>query len=133
MQGDQSAGRPAGRLRALIVEDEPVIGLDLADMVVESGGEVVAIVATAQAAMLEAERYRPDVVMMDVTLAQGSDGIDAAGEIRRRFCTPIVFVTGSSDPRTRARLDAFGGADVVVKPVVPEMLQRAIRRATKPK
>jgi two-component system, response regulator PdtaR len=65
-------------MRVLIVEDEALIAMYLEMLVAELGHEVCACTASAAAAIEAAEAYRPDVVLMDVQLANGSCGIEAA-------------------------------------------------------
>ena len=70
-------------MRVLIVEDEALIGMHLAMLVAELGHDVCAIVASAGAAITQAAAHNPDVVLMDIRLAEGSSGIDAARELMR--------------------------------------------------
>ena len=65
-------------MRVLIVEDDAIIAMHLAMLVAELGHEVCATAASAAAAIALAALHNPDVVLMDIRLAQGSSGIDAA-------------------------------------------------------
>ena len=103
--------------RVLIVEDDMLIALDLQQTVEELGAKVVGCAAHTVEAVGLAVKHRPDVVLMDIRLSGGSDGVDAAERIRRLQQVPIIFITGNTDPGTRSRVDAFGGAAMLYKPV----------------
>lgn len=60
--------------RVLVVEDEFFVALDLESILLEAGKEVVGIAAEADEAVVLARRERPDLVLMDIRLAGGSDG-----------------------------------------------------------
>src|SRR3546814_15982764 len=75
----RSTGQAPGSRRILIVEDEFMLALAIEEMVQEIGYTVCDAVATAPAAVAAAERHRPDVVLMDIRLAQGTDGVEEIG------------------------------------------------------
>lgn len=74
-----------------------------------------------------AEELRPDLIVMDVRLSGGRDGIDAAVEIRAATGIRSVFATAYGDPATRARADLASPAGWVSKPYTIEALAAAIR------
>lgn len=79
--------------RVLIIEDEPVIALDIASHIEQVGHTVIGIAATAEEAVALAAREQPGLVLADIQLGDGSSGIDAANEILTALHVPIVFVT----------------------------------------
>lgn len=83
----------AMRSRVLIIEDEPIISMHLEQIVEEMGHEVVATAMTRSEAVAEAERVRPDLVLADIQLADGSSGLDAAKDILAVLDVPIIFIT----------------------------------------
>jgi CheY-like chemotaxis protein len=119
-------GRP---LAVLIVEDEALVGAVLSDAVEEFGGRVVGVVAAPTEAFGLVVERRPDVVIMDVRLKDGHDGLHAADAMRLLHRTPIVFCTGYGNPETLRRIEKFGGAECLLKPVQPMQLCDAILRA----
>ena len=122
--------RPGGaRLRAVVVEDEALIAFELLVTIERLGGEVPATVATEADALDAVAKERPDVVLMDIRLAEG-DGISAARRIRARFGTPVVFVTASGDLEMRQRLREFPRAPVLLKPFSTRALLTSVQRAT---
>jgi len=79
--------------RILVIEDEPIIAMDIESIVMEMGHESVGIADTHDAAMKLATDERPDLILSDIQLADGSSGIDAAHDILAQFDVPIIFIT----------------------------------------
>jgi two-component system, response regulator PdtaR len=118
------------RRRALIVEDEIMIALDLEDAMADLGFEVCALVPSDRRARLVAMRDQPDVVLVDVCLEGGREGIETARWLREVCGASIVFVTGCNDGDTVKRIEErVPGAPVVAKPVYREQLASAIASA----
>jgi two-component system, response regulator PdtaR len=116
-------------MRVLIVEDDAIIAMHLASLVVGLGHEVCATAMSASGAISLATAHNPDVVLMDIRLAQGSSGIDAAREIHARLGLRCIFLSGNLDEATRSTLLPFQPIDFVGKPVLPVVLQRALKKA----
>ncbi|MBK0398777.1 response regulator [Limibaculum sp. M0105] len=81
------------RSRVLIIEDEPIIALDIESIVTGMGHEVVGIADTRAGAVALADDTKPDLVLADIQLADGSSGIDAVEDILARMKVPVIFVT----------------------------------------
>jgi DNA-directed RNA polymerase specialized sigma24 family protein/CheY-like chemotaxis protein len=79
--------------RVLIIEDEPIIALDLTRLVRELGHDVVGAAATRAEAVTLAKAERPGLVLADIRLADGSNGIDAANDILSEMDVPVIFIT----------------------------------------
>ena len=77
----------------LIIEDEPVIAVDLEFMVVNLGHRVIGIARTHSEAVSLAQQKRPGLVLADIKLADGSSGLDAVNEILTQFDVPVIFIT----------------------------------------
>ena len=116
-------------MRVLIVEDDAIIAMHLAMLVVEFGHEVCATARSAAGAISLATAHRPDVVLMDIRLAQGSSGVDAAREIHAQQGLRCIFLSANLDEPTRTALLPYQPIDFVGKPVLPAVLQRALRKA----
>lgn len=113
----------------LIVEDEFLIADHLAMMVGDMGLAVCGIADTAEEAVAMAVEHRPDAILMDVRLKGKKDGIDAAQRIHRDVGCPIIFVTGSREPSTVARIKEDHPAAILFKPIKFEQLETAVLRA----
>ena len=124
----RSSGEP---LRVLIVEDEAMVQHLLEDMVVTHGGDVVAVTPWGTTAIMLAGQHRPDVVLMDIAIYGDLDGIETARTIMLRFHTPIVFISGKTDPDLGLRIAALNGPELLDKPATANRLILAILRACK--
>jgi DNA-directed RNA polymerase specialized sigma24 family protein len=90
------AGQEIGQLVStdvLIIEDEPLIAMDLESLVENLGHHVVGVARTRGEAVASAQSKHPGLVLADIQLADGSSGIDAVNEILRSFNVPVIFIT----------------------------------------
>jgi len=115
-------------LRILLVDDHEVVRSGVAALLKATDDIVVAGEAgTVQGAVEEADRVRPDVVVMDVRLADGS-GIEATREIRaRRPQTQVLMLTSFADDEALFASIMAGASGYVLKQVRSGELLRAIR------
>ncbi len=113
----------------LIVDDEFVITQVLTIYVEDMGRVVCGTAATADAAIALALEHRPAIVLMDVRLHGPKDGVDAAIAIHKTVGSKIIFITGSSEPSTIARISQGHPSAVLVKPVTELQLREAIESA----
>ncbi|MBD8689495.1 response regulator [Rhizobium skierniewicense] len=90
-------------LRIMIVEDEMLLALDLEDMLLDAGYDVVGQASHMQQAIALADQHggNVDVAIMDVNLARGTNGVETAAALRERWNIPSLFVSGNLDERTR--------------------------------
>lgn len=77
----------------LIIEDEPIISMDLEQIVRDLGHDVMATVVTRDEAVNAIATRKPGLVLADIQLADGSSGIDAVKDIFARFSVPVIFIT----------------------------------------
>ena len=89
--------------RILVVEDEGIVATDIEKCLEDAGFEVTAIAASADDAMREASRVRPDLVLMDVRIQGPLDGIEAGRQLHQRFGLPIIYLTAHGDRDTIER------------------------------
>lgn len=112
-------------MRVLIAEDEALIRMDLREMLVEEGHEVVGEARDGAEAITKARELRPDIVFMDVKMP-GTDGLEAARVIDEERLAPVVMVTAFSQQGYVEDATAAGAMAYVVKPftradIVPAM------------
>ncbi|AUW59935.1 response regulator [Sphingobium sp. SCG-1] len=81
------------RAKVLIIEDEPIIAMDIETIVRDLGHDVTAIAVTRDEAVREAMAERPGLVLADIQLADDSSGIDAVKDILAEFSVPVIFIT----------------------------------------
>lgn len=79
--------------RVLIIEDEPIIAMDLETLVESLGHTVVGNARTRDEAVSMARAERPGLVLADIRLADGSSGLDAVNDILTSFEVPVIFIT----------------------------------------
>jgi DNA-directed RNA polymerase specialized sigma24 family protein/CheY-like chemotaxis protein len=77
----------------LIIEDEPLVAMDLEAIMQETGHKVLGIAATHGEAVELTRQKRPGLVLADIQLADGSSGLDAVNEMLESFEAPVVFIT----------------------------------------
>lgn len=116
--------------RILIVEDEAMIAMDMAKFIGDAGYEVTGIVVSGEAAVDQADRDNPDLVLMDIMLAGEIDGREAAMKIRKSHGTPVIFVTaiGNKKQEKVAQRNARTGFGYLVKPFRKTELLSEIKR-----
>ncbi len=115
------------RARVLVIEDEPVIAMDLEAIVRDLGHSVTDIADTRDTAVASALADRPDLVLADIQLADGSSGIDAVTEILAAFSVPVIFITAFPERLlTGSRPEP---TFLIAKPFRTETVEAAISQA----
>jgi CheY-like chemotaxis protein len=113
--------------RALIVDDEYLFALSLAADMQALGFASCDLAANGQDAFLQAMENTPDIVLMDVNLEGGREGIEAARWLREVCEIPIVFITAHTDPHTIERIhQQVPDAPVIAKTVYRDSLARTV-------
>lgn len=113
--------------KVLIIEDEPIIALDLENLVTELGHKVVAIAATKDDAVAKAKSERPGLVLADINLGEGGSGIDAVSEILASFDIPVIFITAY--PEKLLTGERPEPTYLIAKPFLPETVQATVGQA----
>ena len=81
------------RAEVLIIEDEPIIAMDIETIVRDLGHNVTGVAVTRDEAVSQAMARRPGLVLADIQLADDSSGIDAVKDILQEFQVPVIFIT----------------------------------------
>ncbi|HEU0097849.1 MAG TPA: response regulator [Allosphingosinicella sp.] len=81
------------RAEVLIIEDEPIIAMDIETIVRDLGHSVTGVAVTRDEAVAQAMARRPGLVLADIQLADDSSGIDAVKDILAEFQVPVIFIT----------------------------------------
>ena len=116
------------RGRIMVIEDEAMIAMDLHDIVTAMGHEVTGAAATFQQAVTLAASQKPDLILSDIQLADGSSGIDAVEAILEAAGKiPVIFITAFPERLLtgQRREPAF----VIAKPYGEEQIQSAVGQA----
>ena len=113
----------------VIVEDEPIVAMDIKRCLKELGYQVAAIAANSEDAVQQIVEHRPDLVLMDIRLKGDIDGIETAWRVRQRFNVPIVYLTAHSDPETLERAKFTEPYGYILKPYEDRDLHTTIEMA----
>jgi CheY-like chemotaxis protein/DNA-directed RNA polymerase specialized sigma24 family protein len=111
----------------LIIEDEPIIALDIETIVRELGHEVVGVARTRREAVAIVADREPGLVLADIQLADGSSGLDAVNDILLRIETPVIFITAF--PERLLTGEKPEPAFLITKPFQAESVKAAISQA----
>lgn len=111
----------------LIIEDEPLIAMDIEAMVEDLGHRVTGIARTHKEAVDLCRRDSPGIVLADIQLADGSSGLEAVNEILKSMNVPVVFITAF--PERLLTGERPEPAYLVTKPFQPQTVAALISQA----
>jgi DNA-binding LytR/AlgR family response regulator len=114
------------KIKLVIVEDEIIIAKTIVLALETLGYDSVGIAGKYKDAIEMIAQKKPDLVLLDINLGTKKDGIDLAFEIKKRFNTPIIFITANSDPATISRAKEINPLAFLVKPFTQNDLFSAI-------
>ena len=119
--------RDAAATEVLIIEDEPIIAMDIEELVLSCGHRVVGVAATEAEAVEIAERCRPGLILADINLGAGGDGSSAVQRIMQRHYAPVIFVTAY--PERLLTGEGLEPTFIITKPFEPLTLAIATFQA----
>ena len=111
----------------MIIEDEPLIAMDIEQMVESLGHAVTGIARTHKEAIELFDKQRPGMVLADIQLADGSSGIDAVNDILNKVSVPVIFITAF--PERLLTGERPEPTFLVTKPFNPDMVKALISQA----
>ena len=126
--GTTTSAAPAAGLKVLVVEDEALIRMDLAEMLTEEGYVVAGEAGDGEQALELARRLHPDLVIMDIKMPK-VDGITAAAAIVEERIAPVVMLTAFSQRDLIEQARDAGAMAYLVKPFARHELVPAIELA----
>lgn len=110
----------------LVVEDERITAKSIAKQLNGLGYEVTGLASTGEEAIMLSTENKPDLILMDIHLGSGMDGVEAAEVIRDRFRIPVVFLTAHSDGTTLQRAKLTEPFGYILKPFEERELHTVI-------
>jgi CheY-like chemotaxis protein/DNA-directed RNA polymerase specialized sigma24 family protein len=119
--------RASAAAEVLIIEDEPIIAMDLEELVESCGHHVVGTASSEAEAIEIARRTKPTLILADINLGAGGDGTNAVAAILRTHYAPVIFVTAY--PERLLTGEAVEPAFVITKPFEPLTLAIATYQA----
>jgi DNA-directed RNA polymerase specialized sigma24 family protein len=111
----------------LIIEDESIIALHIKQIVESLGHVVMGIVRTRNEAVMKAKQDMPELVLADISLADGSSGIDAVKDILAEKSVPVIFITAF--PERLLTGERPEPTYLITKPFEPETVIATIGQA----
>ncbi len=122
---DELALAPASRV--CIIEDEPLIGASLSHIAESLGHTITGVLATRAEAVRHVLAEKPDLILADIELADGTQGTDAVAEIRKTLAVPAIFITAFPERLLSGR----GGEPtfLIPKPFKPSHVKAVITQA----
>ena len=114
--------------RVMIVEDEVIITKNLEENLVELGFEIAGVFMSGEEALKQFQKFKPDVVLMDILLKGNIDGFEAAEQIMAEYNIPVIFITGNSDEDTIERMRQFENCEYLLKPIEKNELVSLINK-----
>jgi len=124
------AGREIARQVAttiLIIEDEPIIAMDLEALVESLGHRISGIARTHKEALASFRKSKPGLILADIQLADGSSGLEAVNEILNGSEIPVIFITAF--PERLLTGDRPEPTFLITKPFQPDMVKAMISQA----
>lgn len=111
----------------LIIEDEPMIAMDLESIVEGLGHRVTGVARTHAEALSAVDQRKPGLVLADIQLVDGSSGLDAVNEMLGSFTVPVIFITAYPDRLlTGERPEP---AFLITKPYQPDTVKAIVSQA----
>jgi two-component system, response regulator PdtaR len=112
--------------RILVVEDETIVAMDIANTLRKLGHEITDSVPSGEQAIASVKKNQPDLIFMDIGLKGEMDGIETAAQIRSLYRIPVIFLTAFVDEKTLDRAKATVPAGYLTKPFEENDLRIAI-------
>lgn len=116
-------------LKILIVEDEPLIADHIEQYVLDSGFKSAGICDNYSDAKQIIQKENPDLILLDINLGDGSDGVDIAHYINQQHKKPFIFISSNTDAKTLERVKLTNPYGFIVKPFKVNDIQTQINLA----
>ena len=114
------------KTKILIVEDESIVALDIKRILTNLQYEVTNMASDYFSAIESVEKNKPDIILMDVNLGKGKDGIETAKEIQINYNIPIIYITAYSDENTINRAISTNPMGYLLKPFKKDEIKSII-------
>ena len=115
------------RGKVMIIEDESIIAMHLETLVEDLGHTPTGVATTHTEAVELAKKDKPDLILADIRLADGSSGIDAVNELLEDMDVPVIFITAF--PERLLSGEQGEPAYLITKPFTPEVVSTTISQA----
>lgn len=113
----------------LVVEDEAIVSKDIQQSLKKLGYNIVGTAATGEKAIVLANEFKPDLVLMDIMLKGEMSGIEAAQQIKAQLNIPVIYLTAYADENTLAKAKVTEPYGYIIKPFKEIDLHTSIEMA----
>jgi CheY-like chemotaxis protein len=113
-------------MKILLVEDEGLVALYLKKILIEHGFADILVARNGEEAVEKAEESLPDLLLMDIRLGKGMNGIEAVKKINSMRDIPVIYITASTDEHTHKEALNTNPLAILSKPIEPEELKYMI-------
>ena len=114
------------KIKILIVEDESIVALDIKRILTTLQYEVTNMASDYFSAIKSVQENRPDIILMDVNLGKGKDGIQTVKEIQLNYDIPVIYITAYGDENTINRAVATNPMGYLLKPFKKDEIKSII-------
>jgi signal transduction histidine kinase len=115
--------------RVMVVEDERIVSMHLRQQLLKLGYDVPAPIASGEVALQQVVALRPDLVLMDIHIEGGLDGIETAAALAEKHDRPVIYLTAYAEPATLDRARATKPYGYLIKPFSERELHATIQMA----
>lgn len=109
-------------MKVLIVEDDCIIQMFLEKVISDMGCNIVGLADNSDDGLQMVAKHSPDIILMDIGIGGKKDGIETTEIVKEKYKTPVVFITGNSDPATLKRAKATNPIHIIKKPIDEQKL-----------
>ena len=116
------------KIRIVIVEDNLIIRMTFEEILSSINYDIIGLAANAKDALDLILSRKPDLVLIDIGLSGGLDGIDVISKVKSHYQPYVVFITGNSDKETRSRAEAINPQCILTKPIDSHQLEKKFKK-----
>lgn len=117
----------------LVVEDNIIIAMVTRKTLLSAGYTVLDILSNGDEAIERVRHICPDLILMDIQLDEGRDGIETMREIKKICKAPVIYLTGNSEVKSKKQASDTDFSGFLIKPVQPRelliMIEQVIGKA----
>lgn len=117
------------QLKILVVEDDYLQSYTLRIILESLNHKVLGIVDSGVQAIQMAKELHPDLILMDISLNEEMDGIEAAIKIQETADIPLIYISGNSSPLFRTKANQTNHRAFLTKPVTKTILAKALAKS----
>lgn len=113
-------------MKILLVEDEGLVALYLKRILIEHGFKDIIIARNGEEAIIKVGESSPDLLLMDIRLGRGINGIETVKQINSDKNIPVIYITASTDEHTHKEALNTNPLAILSKPIEPDELKEMI-------